>query len=204
MKMAIMVASDAGVRVAERIRQEWGQGEVEVFSVEEREGCVRVDSLLRFTQAHFNEYEVFVFVGAMGICVRAIAPCLKSKYVDPAVVNVDAEGRHVISVLSGHVGGANRLTQRIAGILGAEAVVTTQSDTSGLWALDLLGGEYGWQVERALPMNDLIAKFVNARPTALLLEIRDGGTDYLERTRGFVLPSGSVAFGCGLPEAMPA
>ena len=105
MKMAIMVASDAGVRVAERIRQEWGQGEVEVFSVEEREGCVRVDSLLRFTQAHFNEYEVFVFVGAMGICVRAIAPCLKSKYVDPAVVNVDAEGRHVISVLSGHVGG---------------------------------------------------------------------------------------------------
>ena len=73
MKMAIMVASDAGVRVAERIRQEWGQGEVEVFSVEEREGCVRVDSLLRFTQAHFNEYEVFVFVGAMGICVRAIA-----------------------------------------------------------------------------------------------------------------------------------
>ena len=183
MKMAIMVASDAGVRVAERIRQEWGQGEVEVFSVEEREGCVRVDSLLRFTQAHFNEYEVFVFVGAMGICVRAIAPCLKSKYVDPAVVNVDAEGRHVISVLSGHVGGANRLTQRIAGILGAEAVVTTQSDTSGLWALDLLGGEYGWQVERALPMNDLIAKFVNARPTALLLEIRDGGTDYLERTR---------------------
>lgn len=183
MKMAIMVASDAGVRVAERIRQEWGQGEVEVFSVEEREGCVRVDSLLRFTQAHFNEYEVFVFVGAMGICVRAIAPCLKSKYVDPAVVNVDAEGRHVISVLSGHVGGANRLTQRIAGILGAEAVVTTQSDTSGLWALDLLGGEYGWQVERALPMNDLIAKFVNARPTALLLEIRDDGTDYLERTR---------------------
>ena len=46
MKMAIMVASDAGVRVAERIRQEWGQGEVEVFSVEEREGCVRVDRFL--------------------------------------------------------------------------------------------------------------------------------------------------------------
>lgn len=132
MKTAIIIASDAGAQTAGIIRKELGK-EVVVFSVAEREGCVRIDSIPDFTAKHFGEYEAFVFIGAMGICVRAIAPCVASKYADPAVVNVDATGHFVISVLSGHVGGANELTCRLARILGAEPVVTTQSDCSGGW-----------------------------------------------------------------------
>ena len=72
----------------------------------------------------------------MGICVRTIAPCVKNKYTDPAVVCVDSTGKFAISVLSGHIGGANELTHQVANILGAEPVVTTQSDCTGLWGLD--------------------------------------------------------------------
>ena len=120
---------------------------------------------------------------AMGICVRAIAPCVTSKYADPAVVNVDATGHFVVSVLAGHVGGANALTERLARILGAQPVVTTQSDNTGLWALDLLGKENGWKMEYRRSLNELISIFVNQRPTALLLDIRDEGTDRLEHSR---------------------
>lgn len=182
MKTAIIIASDAGAQTAGMIRKELND-EVSVFSVAERDDCVRIDSISAFTAEHFGDYEAFIFIGALGICVRAIAPCVASKYADPAVVNIDATGQYVISVLSGHVGGANALTQRLAAILGAQAVVTTQSDTTGLWALDLLAQEYGWRTDHRRPMNEMIARFVNGKPTALLLEVRDRGSDYLERTR---------------------
>lgn len=70
----------------------------------------------------------------------------KNKYKDPAVVCVDSTGRFVISVLSGHVGGANELTRHIAAITGGEAVITTQSDNAGLWALDTLAEKYDWKI----------------------------------------------------------
>ena len=82
----------------------------------------------KFTAENFNRYDAFVFIGAMGICVRTIAPCVKNKYTDPAVICVDSTGKFAISVLSGHIGGANELTHQVANILGAEPVVTTQSD----------------------------------------------------------------------------
>ena len=86
-----------------------------------------------------------VFIGALGICVRAIAQAVGSKYDDPAVTCVDSGGRHAIAVLSGHVGGANELTRRVARILGTSPVITTQSDGEGLWTLDTLARQFGWQ-----------------------------------------------------------
>ena len=182
MKIAIIIASDAGAETARVLRKELGE-EATVFSVAAREECVEIASITGFTTEHFGDYDAFVFIGAMGICVRAIAPCVASKYADPAVVNIDATGRFVVSVLSGHVGGANELTWRLARVLGAEPVVTTQSDTTGLWALDLLAGKYDWKPEHQGPMNRYITTFVNCRPTALLLDVQDKGTAFLEHTR---------------------
>ena len=131
----------------------------------------------------WHDFDAFVFIGAMGICVRTIAPCIADKHSDPAVVCVDSLGLNAISVLSGHVGGANDLTDRIAGIIGARPVITTQSDLSGLWALDTLETRFDWPIASEDDMNECIFAFVNREPTALLLEARDEGTDYLEATR---------------------
>ena len=133
---------------------------------------------------NWTSYDAFVFIGAMGICVRTIAPYVKDKHEDPAVVCVDSLGHHVISVLSGHIGGANELTRDIAALLGAHEVVTTQSDNAGLWALDTLSKRFGWPVASDIEdMNKCIFSFVNHEPTALLLEVRDEGTDYMEATK---------------------
>ena len=131
----------------------------------------------------WKEFDAFVFIGAMGICVRTISPFIKDKHEDPAVVCVDTFGLNAISVLSGHVGGANDLTNTIAGILGATPVITTQSDNARLWALDTFEERFDWPIASDIDdMNDCIFAFVNREPTALLLEVRDRGTDYLEKT----------------------
>ena len=131
----------------------------------------------------WKDFDAFVFIGAMGICVRTIAPCIKDKHSDPAVVCVDSLGLNAISVLSGHVGGANRLAEDIAALLGARSVVTTQSDNAGLWALDTFEQRFDWPIASEDDMNECIFAFVNRQPTALLLEARDEGTDYLEKTQ---------------------
>lgn len=124
-----------------------------------------------------------IFVGALGICVRTVMPLIHDKYQDPAVICVDSMGKYAISVLSGHVGGGNDLCRRIARILGAEAVVTTQSDNSGMWALDTLGQRFGWEVDAGKQqMNRAIFSFVNGESTGLLLDVSDRGTAELERT----------------------
>ena len=179
---AIIVVSESGLPLAEMIRKEWTNSQI--YSKKEWEGCQVVTSYSDFLTEYWETLEAVVFIGAMGICVRSIAPVLDNKYSDPAVVCVDTSARYVIPVLSGHVGGANELSKRIASMIGGEAIITTHSDNAGLWALDTLATQYGWQTE-ATPaqMNQAIYLFVEKRPTALLLDVKDKGTAYLERTK---------------------
>jgi precorrin-4 C11-methyltransferase len=130
----------------------------------------------------WKKFDGFVFIGAMGICVRTIAPLVNDKHEDPAVVCVDSMGLNAISVLSGHIGGANDLAREVAAILGAREVITTQSDNAGLWALDTFAERFNWAIASDDDMNECIFAFVNRQPTALLMEICDEGTDYLEKT----------------------
>lgn len=84
----------------------------------------------------FHDYEGHIFVMATGIVVRVIAPLLRDKIRDPAVVVLDEKGRHIISLLSGHLGGANGLAKKVAKILGATPVITTATDVHGVKAFD--------------------------------------------------------------------
>lgn len=182
MKTAIIVISEASISMAKTLKQELPESEI--FSTIANADCRHIPALQEAVPQLFRDSDALIFIGAMGICVRAIAPCIEDKKTDPAVLCIDSTGRYVISILSGHVGGANGLTQYVAGILGAEPVITTRSDRTGLWALDTLGKKYDWQ---AIPgencdMNHLISLFVDCAPTALLLDIRDEGTAQLEHT----------------------
>ncbi|MEN9236628.1 MAG: precorrin-3B C(17)-methyltransferase [Thermostichus sp. DG_1_6_bins_120] len=86
-----------------------------------------------------------IFILATGSVVRLIAPLLQNKYTDPAVVVVDEAGRWVISLCGGHVGGADALARQVAAALGAEAVLTSGSESLGIPPVDLLGDPYGWR-----------------------------------------------------------
>ena len=182
MKTAIIVISEASISMAKTLKQELPESEI--FSTIANADCQHIPALQEAVPQLFRDSDALIFIGAMGICVRAIAPCIEDKKTDPAVLCVDSTGRYVISVLSGHVGGANGLTQYVAGILGAEPVITTRSDRTGLWALDTLGKKYDWQPipGENCDMNHLISLFVDRAPTALLLDISDEGTAQLEHT----------------------
>ena len=93
-------------------------------------------TLKGWTAEHFAQDEALIFVGAVGIAVRAIAPHCKSKTTDPAVVVVDECGRFAVPILSGHLGGANDLARAIAAVCGAVPVITTATDANGLFAVD--------------------------------------------------------------------
>ena len=84
----------------------------------------------------FSRCQLLVFVGAVGIAVRTIAPYIKSKVTDPAVLSLDERGNFVIPLLAGHIGGANEMARYVAAALGAQACVTTATDVNGLFAVD--------------------------------------------------------------------
>lgn len=181
-KYAIIISSASSLPMARTICTELNGADIIARSSDE--GVICVESLSAWCAENFNAYDGLIFIGAIGIAVRLIAPSLSSKLTDPAVVNLDSEGQYVVSLLSGHVGGANALSRRVAHITGAEAVVSTRSDCAGVWALDTLGGEWGWCCSYAHEsLNKPIAAFVNGGKVALLLDVRDRGTDHLERTK---------------------
>lgn len=106
------------------------------------------DSLESWTADCWSGARALVFVGAAGIAVRAIAPHVKDKFTDPAVISVDEGGAFVIPLLSGHVGGANDLAREIAALTGGQAAISTATDVNGLFAVDV------WARDRGLVLTD--------------------------------------------------
>ena len=94
-------------------------------------------SLPAWTERMFQKMDAILFVGACGIAVRSIAPYVKSKKTDPAVLCMDEQGKFVISLLSGHIGGANELTEEVAAVTGAVPVITTATDVNHKFAVDV-------------------------------------------------------------------
>ena len=96
---------------------------------------------------YFNKADALIFIGASGIAVRAIAPHVKSKTTDPAVLVIDECANFVISLLSGHIGGANGLARQIAAAIKAVPVVTTATDVNNLFAVDEWAARRGMVIE---------------------------------------------------------
>jgi cobalt-precorrin 5A hydrolase len=124
----------------------------------------------------FAAGESLVMFAAVGVVVRLIAPWLRDKRRDPAVVAVDDAGRYAICVLSGHLGGGNALARRVAALLGAQAVITTATEAHGLPAVDLLGQQWGWRVENLSAVKVVSAALVNGEPAGAVQEA--GETDW--------------------------
>lgn len=126
-EIAILAFSDRGYALAEQIAQTL---EGKAY----RSG--RPLTVNEWTEEHFAKADALVFVGAAGIAVRAIAPYVKDKTTDPAVVVIDERALHVIPILSGHLGGANDLARRISAETGSDCVITTATDVNDVFAVD--------------------------------------------------------------------
>jgi len=110
-------------------------------------GAVGFDRMGTVIPVLWHQFRALVFIMATGIVVRQIAPLLKHKTLDPAVVVLDERGKYVISLVSGHLGGANRLAETIAGITEGQAVITTASDIQNRPAIDLIAQQLGLEIE---------------------------------------------------------
>ena len=171
MKLAVIVVTPAGFKTARRIQEIFPDAELFAApglyadlhadlgpdlqaglpaDIQERESGVKTyaGDLKTFVGTLFPRMDALIFVTAVGIAVRVISPYIKDKLSDPAVVAVDDTGRFAVSLLSGHLGGANKLASILAEKMGATAVITTSTDRHGLMAYDLLAAQINGTVER--------------------------------------------------------
>lgn len=114
-----------------------------------------------WTAMHFRQDDALIFVGACGIATRAIAPFINHKTVDPAVIVVDELGKNVIPLLSGHIGGANKLTELLADKLCANACITTATDINDVWAVDSWAVSKGMSIKNSQYIKAVSSKLLN-------------------------------------------
>jgi cobalt-precorrin 5A hydrolase len=123
----------------------------------------------------FKTYSGLIMFISLGAVVRMIAPILEDKKKDPAVVVIDDHGEHAISVLSGHLGGANELTRQVAKAIGARPVITTASDVQQTIPVDLFGRDFGWEIESFDNATPVSASVVNEERIAVVQEAGETG-----------------------------
>lgn len=143
-EIKIVACTEKGAKLAVAIRERLGglfpDYRLDAYTFPRHIGAGRdlkpLTSLSAWTAEHFSRSDAFIFVCACAIAVRAVAPLLRDKAVDPAVVAVDEQGKFAVALLSGHIGGANRLARQVAGVTGGQAVVSTATDLNGLLGID--------------------------------------------------------------------
>ena len=132
MRIAIVSVSDKGQQLALDLKEKL-DGDSTIIGTDLYHKNVK-----KYFPILFYEYDAIIAIMASGILIRSIAPLIESKVSDPAVLNIDDNGNFVISTLSGHLGGANKLTQKVAGLLGAIPVITTSTDVNNKLGIDVL------------------------------------------------------------------
>lgn len=146
MKAAVFCFSESGSRLAEKL----------CILLELGKGCIH-RRIPEDMGVLFADNRALIFIGACGIAVRAVAPYIKSKTADPAVIVIDDQSRYVIPILSGHIGGANELARKIALLLNAVPVITTATDLAGKFSCD------AWAVQNNCAISSMgVAKEVSA------------------------------------------
>lgn len=123
----------------------------------------------------FYQCDRILFIGAAAIAVRVIAPYLKSKTTDPAVLVADEDGKFLISLLSGHIGGANEWCSTLAERLGAAPVITTATDTRGMFAVDLFAGKHRLRIVNPVMIQDISGRILNHEPVGMT-----GNDEYID------------------------
>jgi len=163
-KVAILAITKNGVEISSKIKRIFPSWEV--FAPKKLYGdSISATWYEEQTSAKivdlFEKYNGLICLFSLGAVIRLIAPYLKDKKTDPAIIVIDDKANFVISVLSGHLGGANELAEEIARKLGSTAVITTAADVNKTIAVDMVGREFSWKIEDDSNVTKISALMVN-------------------------------------------
>lgn len=162
--VAIIAITKNGIEIAKSLKNRFSQWEIFVpskFSNNDSKINWFEDSTTLKVGELFKKYDALVCIFSLGAVIRLVSPHMKDKKTDPAVVVIDDTAKFVISTLSGHLGGANRLTEEISSILNATPVITTAADVNKTIAVDLVGKEFGWTIDGDSTITRVSAFMVN-------------------------------------------
>lgn len=175
MKLAVLAMTPGGIALANRIAR---AADADIFLRMEGSaplGTAFTCPLFQKVKEIWEQYDGFLFIMATGLVVRTVAPLLRSKALDPAVVVMDEKGRFAISLLSGHLGGANALAERLAGITGAQPVITTATDCNNLPAFDEIARKNGCVLEHPENIKVVSGALLRGEPVFLNSQIEISG-----------------------------
>lgn len=173
--ISLIAFTRRGCRLGERLAKELGGRMWTTERLAPEMGLPSCGNLRDWTEARFADSRALVFISASGIAVRSIAPFVKDKFTDPAVVSVDEAGEYAVPLLSGHVGGANDLARRVAELTGGRAVVSTATDVNGMFAVDQWAKEQGLVLCERAQAKAVSAALLEGRPVAVRSEYPIGG-----------------------------
>jgi cobalt-precorrin 5A hydrolase len=169
-KMAIVAITKHGIEIARRIKQKMPEAKIYV-PAKHNDGS---DDIIWFTEQSteligklFTNYDSLICIFSLGAVIRMLAPHLRDKKSDPAVLVIDDRANYVISTLSGHLGGANALTRLVASFLNAKPVITTAADVNDTIAVDLVGRGFGWTIDNFENVTRISAFMVNEEKIAI-------------------------------------
>lgn len=189
-KIAVVCITENGKQLALRINSLIKNSDIYVVSnkknnlqleTKKEKIFLVTEKLSKLVEKLFEKYECIVFIMATGIVVRVIAPYINSKFSDPAILVTDEKGTNIISLLSGHMGGANEMTNYISDLIGANPVITTATDVNKKASLDMIAKKLDAHIDDFREnVKDVNAMLVNNQEVGIYI---DG--DYDIDTRGF-------------------
>ena len=160
----IIAITQNGLALAKKLKAQFPNSVIYTLAKWHDEDCTPIEpDLSTFTAQLFDRHKTLVYIMATGIVVRSIALHLVGKTVDPAVVVLDEKGQFAISLLSGHLGGANAVASEIAGAIGATAVITTASDVQGMPSVDMIAQKHQLIIDSMHDAKILTAMTVNGQ-----------------------------------------
>jgi cobalt-precorrin 5A hydrolase len=168
-RIGLIALTDKGFLLGEKIATEYSN--VDLLTIKERQNWnSQWDNLSSLVKESFDKYDGLIFIMALGIVVRMIKDSIKSKDVDPGIIVIDENGENTISVLSGHLGGGNKLTKEVAEFLNSNPVITTATDVNKIYALDSFASDYDLNIEPVKNIKLFNAALLNGNNIELILD----------------------------------
>ncbi len=174
MKMVILTLTKGGKQQGLRIKSFFPESELysmPQFCEEEMKALPIKQPLKDLVKEKFNDVDLMIFIMATGIAVRMIAPLLQHKGKDPAILVMDEGGRNIISLLSGHIGGANQWTLKLASLLNSNPVITTASDVKGVLSVDMFAQRNNCKLLDWEKAKKVTAHLVNGREVPIYTSV---------------------------------